>query len=515
MPTISAAAPHAGLPKKRVYGSIHDAVRGGDVEQLAAIVERGTDINDPDPQHKFTPLHWAAHSGSLECLHWLLWHGANIRDVTTRGWTAAHLAAIRGQDACMQALIVNGADLSAKDDRNCCPAHLAAAHGHSFTLQSILRSGVDINCSDRTGWKPVHYAAFHGRLGCLQLLFRWGATLEDSDVNGNIPAHLAAMEGHLHCLKFLVSKASSVTGVLEATNMNGETSKDLAQKLYKDKVVQYIDGLEYERDHPEENENLAFPAHVAAYKGDLVTLRKLVESGIININERDDKGATPLHKAAGQGQLECLQWLLEMGADYNITNEAGETPKDVAKRFAQLAAVKLLEGSAAGGDSDEELNDDDPAYFERHGVEGSTDHPDYLNLSESEKKQARERAYKRIKDVEKLMEVAKGNYKQLGGILEEDNQRKREQKEYERKIKELEGQLEYERLRREKMELQLDEYRVEIAHLNKSLEKMRPPSSLSTGEKLSDVYKEKKKMKKKATQPSNPGGVFVRRVSGK
>ncbi|OCT64247.1 ankyrin repeat domain 42 L homeolog isoform X2 [Xenopus laevis] len=415
----------------------------------------------------------------------------------------------------MQALIVNGADLSAKDDRNCCPAHLAAAHGHSFTLQSILRSGVDINCSDRTGWKPVHYAAFHGRLGCLQLLFRWGATLEDSDVNGNIPAHLAAMEGHLHCLKFLVSKASSVTGVLEATNMNGETSKDLAQKLYKDKVVQYIDGLEYERDHPEENENLAFPAHVAAYKGDLVTLRKLVESGIININERDDKGATPLHKAAGQGQLECLQWLLEMGADYNITNEAGETPKDVAKRFAQLAAVKLLEGSAAGGDSDEELNDDDPAYFERHGVEGSTDHPDYLNLSESEKKQARERAYKRIKDVEKLMEVAKGNYKQLGGILEEDNQRKSEQKEYERKIKELEGQLEYERLRREKMELQLDEYRVEIAHLNKSLEKMRPPSSLSTGEKLSDVYKEKKKMKKKATQPSNPGGVFVRRVSGK
>ncbi|KAE8627845.1 hypothetical protein XENTR_v10007182 [Xenopus tropicalis] len=514
MPTVSAAPPHSGLPKKRIYGTIHEAVRGGDVEQLAAIVQSGTGINDPDPLHKFTPLHWAAHSGSLECLHWLLWHGADVSDVTTRGWTAAHLAAIRGQDACMQALIVNGADLSAKDDRHCCPAHLAAAHGHSFTLQSVLRSGVDINSSDRTGWKPVHYAAFHGRLGCLQLLFRWGATLEDADLNGNIPAHLAAMEGHLHCLKFLVSKASSVTRVLEATNMNGETPKDLARKLYKDNIVQYIDGVEYERDHPDEQENLAFPAHVAAFKGDLVTLRKLVESGIININERDDKGATPLHKAAGQGQLECLQWLLEMGADYNITNEAGETPKDVAKRFAKLAAVKLLGGNVAGEDSDEELNDEDPAYFERHGVEGSTDHPDYLSLSESEKQQARARAYKRIKDVEKLMEVAKGNYKQLGGILEEDNQRKREQKEYESQIKELEGQLEYERLRREKMELQLDEYRAEIAHLSKSLEKMRPPSTPS-GEKLSDVYKEKKKTKKKATQPSNPGGVFVRRVSGK
>lgn len=39
-----------------------------------------------------------------QCLHWLLWHGADTTRVTVRGWTAAHLAAIRGQDACMQVL---------------------------------------------------------------------------------------------------------------------------------------------------------------------------------------------------------------------------------------------------------------------------------------------------------------------------------------------------------------------------------------------------------------------------
>lgn len=37
-----------------------------------------------------------------QCLHWLLWHGADVTRVAVRGWTAAHLAAIRGQDACMQ-----------------------------------------------------------------------------------------------------------------------------------------------------------------------------------------------------------------------------------------------------------------------------------------------------------------------------------------------------------------------------------------------------------------------------
>ncbi|XP_075054738.1 ankyrin repeat domain-containing protein 42 isoform X2 [Mixophyes fleayi] len=477
------------------------------------MVKNGTHVNEVDSIHKFTPLHWAAHSGSLECLHWLLWHGADITDVTTRGWTAAHLSAIRGQDACMQALVLSRADLSAKDDRQCRPAHLAAAHGHSFTLQTILRTGADTSSVDVNGWTPAHYAAFHGRLGCLQLLVRWGASVEVVDQNGNSPVHLAAMEGHLHCLKFLLSKVTSMSCALEARNGNGENSKELARKFYKERIVQYIDGVEYERDHPEEQENLAFPAHVAAFKGDLVTLRKLVESGIININERDDKGATPLHKAAGQGRIECLQWLLEMGADYNITNEAGETPKDVAKRFAQLAAVKLL-GGRVGEYSDEELSEDDPMFFERHGVEGSTDQLDGVNLSPAEKKQARERAYNKMRELEKLLEIAKSNFKHLGGILEEENQRKREQKESEKMIKDLEEQVEYERLRREKMEIQLDEYRVQIAQLNGCLEQMKPPSRAS-GEKLSEAYKEKKRAKKKTVQPQNPGGVFVRRFSEK
>jgi len=47
--------------------------------------------------------------------------------------------------------------------------------------------------------------------------------------------------------------------------------------------------------------------------------------------------------AAGQGHVEVLQWLLEMGADMSIVNSASELPRDVARRFARLAAVKLLD----------------------------------------------------------------------------------------------------------------------------------------------------------------------------
>ena len=52
--------------------------------------------------------------------------------------------------------------------------------------------------------------------------------------------------------------------------------------------------------------------------------------------------------AAGQGHLDVLQWLIEMGADVKLTNQAAETPKDVARRFARLAALRMLEPSAEG-----------------------------------------------------------------------------------------------------------------------------------------------------------------------
>uniref|UniRef100_A0A8C6QD71 Ankyrin repeat domain 42 n=1 Tax=Nannospalax galili TaxID=1026970 RepID=A0A8C6QD71_NANGA len=495
--------------RKAHIGSIYDAVRAGDVKQLSDLVERGASVNEMDVLHKFTPLHWAAHYGSLECLHWLLWHGADTTLGTVRGWTAAHIAAIRGRDACMQALIINGANLVAQDDRGCTPVHLAATHGHSFTLQIMLRSGVDPSVADKREWRPVHYAAFHGRLGCLQLLVKWGCGIEDVDYNGNLPVHLAAMEGHLHCFKFLL-RMSNGAQALKAFNDNGENVLDLAQRFLKQNILQYIQGAEYEGSNSDDQENLAFPGHVAAFKGDLEMLKKLIGDGVINFNERDNNGSTLMHKAAGQGHIECLQWLINVGADSNITNKAGERPSDVAKRFAHLAAVKLLEGLQKYEIDDEtEIDGSNMKFFIRLGVEGSTDTKDDLCLSESDKTEARKRAYKKIEELKQLLAIAESNFKHLGGITEEDLKQKEEQLESERTIKELQGQLVYEQLRREKLEYQLDEYRAEVDQLKETLEKIQVPKFVPVEDEFCESSKEKRRVKKKVSS----GGVFVRRRS--
>lgn len=38
----------------------------------------------------------------FQCMHWLLWHGAEINKQSKDGWTPAHVAAIRGRSTCMQ-----------------------------------------------------------------------------------------------------------------------------------------------------------------------------------------------------------------------------------------------------------------------------------------------------------------------------------------------------------------------------------------------------------------------------
>ncbi|XP_077987625.1 ankyrin repeat domain-containing protein 42-like isoform X2 [Glandiceps talaboti] len=498
------------MPGTKYLASVHEAVRNGDVLELESMVKRGASINEVDAKDKFTPLHWACHAGSIECLHWLLWHGADTTVTTPQGWTAAHIAAIRGQDASVQALAMNGCSMNARDHRGSTPAHLSSAHGNSYTLASILRCGTDVDARDHNGWTPVHNASFHGRLGCLQLLVKWGARTDDVDNSGSTPAHLAAMEGHLPCLKFIVSCGPSITAIVTARNDNGDTPKTLAAQFYKQNCVDYINAIEWERDHPEEEENLSFPAHVAASTGDLSHLRMLIEQGVVNINERDDKGSTPAHKAAGNGRIDCVQWLIEMGANVHIMNNAGETPKDVARRFAQLACVKLLgeedsdsdyeDGGVGGGEEDEEDRDERRA---RRYIDYGSNDAESIKLSPKQKQEARGRALKRIEELIRLMEISKENYRQLGGRLDEDKLEAKKERESDRIIKEHEAQLEYERLRREKLESQLDECRAEIAHLNLQLERAQEQ------QESEEETKTKKKIKKKPQ--STGGGVFVRR----
>ena len=63
------------------------------------------------------------------------------------------------------------------------------------------------------------------------------------------------MEGHLPCLKFLISVTRDLTTILGARNDQGETPKSLAEQFFKEDCCNYLDALEWEKDHPEQAES--------------------------------------------------------------------------------------------------------------------------------------------------------------------------------------------------------------------------------------------------------------------
>lgn len=158
---------------------------------------------------------------------------------------------------------------------------------------------------------------------------------------------------------------------------------------------------------------------MAAFNGDLDHIKLLVEQGVININERDDKGSTMAHKAAGQGHIHIIQWLIENGADLRVANQSGETPQDVAKRFAQLAAYKMLE--SVTGLEEQELEE------ERIASRLQSESRDSLGGTSGgghhHKKDAKKRARLLVEECEKQLSIAKSNYLQLGGRPEDISSR--------------------------------------------------------------------------------------------
>lgn len=71
-------------------------------------------------------------------------------------------------------------------------------------------------------------------------------------------------------------------------------------------------------------------------------LQYIILRGQSDLNSRDDFGRTALHYACSVGFDQGIQLLVQHGANYNIANNAGETPLIKACQFAETKAIELL-----------------------------------------------------------------------------------------------------------------------------------------------------------------------------
>ncbi|KAK7909906.1 hypothetical protein WMY93_014590 [Mugilogobius chulae] len=113
---------------------------------------------------------------------------------------------------------------------------------------------------------------------------------------------------------------------------DSESSEDFLERLVRTLKVD-VQGLS--------------PLHVACLQGHLGSLQHLLESGEWWINSSDDsQGRRPLHMVLSiQSSPQAragLQYLLEQGADVNLTTDSGQTPLHVAAAQGQIDYAQIL-----------------------------------------------------------------------------------------------------------------------------------------------------------------------------
>ena len=91
------------------------------------------------------------------------------------------------------------------------------------------------------------------------------------------------------------------------------------------------------------NPNQGFVLHAAVGMKNLQLIKLLIESGKVNISQKDEHtGNTPLMLAVDSG-LEIFKYLLEHGATLDETNNTGETVISYAERMQQPQIIDYIQ----------------------------------------------------------------------------------------------------------------------------------------------------------------------------
>ncbi|XP_040888621.1 ankyrin repeat domain-containing protein 10a [Toxotes jaculatrix] len=155
---------------------IHRACRDGDVGALVSLSQQLANqahLTAEDSCYGWTPIHWAAHYGQLECVVRLVQMGCQVNAATSRF--------------------------------NQTPAHTAAFGGHPHCVVWLTQAGADIDRQDFVGEAPIHKAARSGSLECIQVLMIAGAKPHLRNASGQTAADLAHAHGFLDCFRFIAN----------------------------------------------------------------------------------------------------------------------------------------------------------------------------------------------------------------------------------------------------------------------------------------------------------------------
>ena len=235
--------------------------------------------------------------------------------------------------------------------------------GDAERIKFLLSKGADINASDTQGWTPLTSAARQRKDKIIALLIENGADPNLVDANGMTPLLAAGMRDHVPSVKILVEKGGDAEQpgpqgfrplALAIAEQRYEVGKAFMEAGADVSVASGADGL---------TPLMLAAAQMAAAEGSMFVpgstrpidiAQGLIERGA-KVNAQSNNGTTALMIAATHNNAPMIGLLMEAGADPDITNERGQTARDVAllNSNAEAAQAILVLGSARAASAPE------------------------------------------------------------------------------------------------------------------------------------------------------------------
>lgn len=251
---------------------------------------------------------------------------------------------------------------SARNTKGETALHVAARKRYESEVFLLLLAGADVNARDAQGQTPLHLVAgqkYEDAWMIRDMLVLKRAALDAQAADGTTPLMIAARAGNVRTVEFFVWMGASL-GAPKGTELPSPHALALAGG-FADAAALLADA--------EEGKTVTLkatprqiPPHVAraftdaAAKKDYALLGELMIEGV-DINTQDSSKATALHRAVYRAHEDVVTYLLMLGADPALTDDAGNTPYMAASYWFGLSmdwmrAMLLL----AGGDAQNPVN---------------------------------------------------------------------------------------------------------------------------------------------------------------
>ena len=215
----------------------------GHARCVSALLDAGANANIAD-SFVFSPLSWAAMTGSEACLRVLLNAGADVNKVidntgisliaAATSWMRKYFLALihveaivsrqgnhgdyasctcttvnSNQDT-LDVLIHAGSDVNVISCVCLTPLSLAVIGGSNICTKQLLNTGADVNTFNCDHVTPLMFAAIHNYPDCLRVLLHNKADVNVLDADDKSAVAHAREYGHTECLELLMKAGASV-----------------------------------------------------------------------------------------------------------------------------------------------------------------------------------------------------------------------------------------------------------------------------------------------------------------